>query len=259
MHEDAPPSSKERNSGPRSSHVDSRPCTLRRSRPMPKSGTRNGLASWCWTTDWGTTRRSSSPGPASSDGLGSSTATSMPALRSISSRRSRALSVTCASSESRPKREGSRVAVLARMVAIPSRRLSSSAFCASVSAVDAFTSPRCSRTRSATTWNRTRCPGASGPRCTADSSSRTARASTGTMPSLSLWRAAAGVRRPPRERWRWAKVSLPDWVYGVAGEAGAGAPFRTRRRAGVERASGARWPVDQRCPVGHGVRTLPPL
>ena len=186
MHEEAPPSSKERNSGPSSSHVASRPCTRRRSRPMPKSGTRNGLASWCWTTDCGTTRRSPRPGPASSSGLGSSATTSTPALRSISRRRSRALSVTTASSESRAKSEGSRVAVLARIVAMPSRRLSSSAFWASVSSVEARTSPRCSRTSSATTWNRTRWPGASGPRWTADSSSRTARASTGTMPSLSL-------------------------------------------------------------------------
>ena len=79
----------------------------------------------------------------------------------------------------------SRAAVLARIVATPSRRLSCSARSASVIVLSALTRARSSRTSSATTWNLVRLDGLTGPRWAAASTSRTARASTGMMPSLS--------------------------------------------------------------------------
>ena len=96
----------------------------------------------------------------------------------------------------RPRRaasssEVSRAAVLARIVATPSSRLSCSARWASVLVVSALTRARSSRTSSATTWNFVRTDGQHRRRAaTALSTSRTARASTGMMPSLSRSRHA---------------------------------------------------------------------
>ena len=107
----------------------------------------------------------------------------MPADVSISRRSDLAASETTASSPRRAKREGSRMALLARMVAMPSRRLSWADFWASVVSSSSRTWVRSSRTSRAMTWNFVRTEEvATGPRCTAVSTSRTARASTGMMP-----------------------------------------------------------------------------
>ena len=73
----------------------------------------------------------------------------------------------------------SRAAVLARMVATPSSRLSSSARAASPMSASALTLARSSRTRNAITWNLTRLVGPSFPRWDLASISRTLRARIG--------------------------------------------------------------------------------
>ena len=99
-----------------------------------KSGARNGLASWRETTDCGTTRRS----VAADGGGGSARArpprgpARRPAAISMSRLSDRAASETTASSASSARSEVSRAAVFARIVAMPSRRLSCSARWASV-------------------------------------------------------------------------------------------------------------------------------
>ncbi len=128
--------------------------------------------------------------------------TSRPAAVIISRLRSSAASETAASSASRDSSEVSRAAVLARIVPIPSSRLSCSARWLSLTAVSAFTRVRSSRASRATTWNFVRPEGRTGPRWTPASTSRTARARTGMMPSLSMSR----VRR-----WRVAVRVEPDW------------------------------------------------
>ena len=101
----------------------------------------------------------------------------------------------------------SRAAVFARIVAIPSRRLSCSARWASVLVSSARTRARSSRTSRATTWNFVRTEGSTRPRSAAASTSRTVRASTGMMPSLSRSRTRrwfrGAVRRAPD--WRWPR------------------------------------------------------
>src|SRR6478752_7228941 len=83
----------------------------------------------------------------------------------------------------------SRAAVLARIVATPSRRLSSSARVPSVTEVSALTRARSSRTRKAITWNLTRFVGPSFPRWALASTSRTLRARIGMMGASSSRRA----------------------------------------------------------------------
>ncbi len=83
------------------------------------------------------------------------------------------------------RREVSRAAVLARIVATPSRRLSCVALNASVVVASALTRARSSRTSSATTWNFVRTEGRIAPRATSACTSLTVMASTGMMPSLS--------------------------------------------------------------------------
>ena len=83
----------------------------------------------------------------------------------------------------------SRAAVLARIVATPSRRFSSSERTASVNPVSALTRARSSRTRKAITWNLTRLVGPSLPRCAFASTSRTLRARIGMMGASSSRRA----------------------------------------------------------------------
>ena len=118
---------------------------------------------------------------------GSSSSTSTPARSSIARRMSAAWSETFASSASSENSDGSRAAVWARIVAMPSSRLSSPSRLASVSPVSVWTRMRSSRASSATAWNRDRTETA-WPRSTADSISRTARARIGMTPSLSRGR-----------------------------------------------------------------------
>ena len=81
----------------------------------------------------------------------------------------------------------SRTAVFARIVAIPSRRLSCSARWASLLVSSALTRARSSRTSSATTWNFVRTVGRHpAPLRRAASTSRTARASTEMTSPLTL-------------------------------------------------------------------------
>ena len=100
---------------------------------------------------------------------------------------SEAWSEIFASSARRENSDGSRAAVWARIVAIPSSRLSSPSRLASVSPVSVLTRMRSSRASRATAWNRDRTDTA-WPRSTADSISRTARARIGMTPSLSRGR-----------------------------------------------------------------------
>ena len=188
MHDEAPPEpfSNDRNSGPSSSQVASRRGPAGRFGALEKSGARNGLASWREITACGTTRRwLLVVTGAGSGGAVSSGGSSAPAARSMSRLRDLAASETTASSASSWSSEVSRAAVFARIVATPSRRLSCAARWASVLAASALTWARSSRTSRATTWNLVRLLGDTGPRWAADSTSRTARASTGMMPSLS--------------------------------------------------------------------------
>ncbi len=142
--------SKEFRSGSISSHPASRPCT--RGAVWLKSGTRNGLASWAWTTDCGSAVRSrvalENVGSGSGSGSGS-----RPAWICISRSSRRVASETSASSCSRLKSEGSRVAIWARIVASPSSRLSCVSFCVGVSASSARTLARSARASRADAWN----------------------------------------------------------------------------------------------------------
>ena len=89
----------------------------------------------------------------------------------------------------------SRAAVFARIVATPSRRLSSSARAESATAVSAFTRARSSRTRKAITWNLTRLVGPSFPRWALASTSRTLRARIGISGASSSRREDDDLRR----------------------------------------------------------------
>ena len=82
--------------------------------------------------------------------------------RSISRLSDLAASETTASSASSSSSEVSRAAVFARIVAMPSRRLSCSARWASVISLSALTRARSSRTSRATTWNFVRTDGTHG-------------------------------------------------------------------------------------------------
>ncbi|MFC5040355.1 hypothetical protein [Ornithinimicrobium kibberense] len=79
------------------------------------------------------------------------------------------------------------------MVAMPSRRLSSSVRRAADISPSALTRARSSRMRSATTWNFVRTEGGVRPRLTAASTSRTTLASTWIVPSAS-WPGPRRVR-----------------------------------------------------------------
>ena len=183
----APPPtySKDLKRGSSSSQLASRRSRGRCSSAAEKSGTRNGLASRRAMTDCGTTRRGEEVAAVSGLGGSSSSGASMPACLSIWRRSARAPSETSASSASSCSSEVSRAAVLARMVAMPSRRLSCSPRRPSATSVSALIRERSSRTSSATTWKVARPWGITLPRSAACSTSRTARASTGMMPSLS--------------------------------------------------------------------------
>ena len=100
----------------------------------------------------------------------------------------RAASDRTASSASSASNDVSRVAVCARISAIPSRRLSIADRRASL-LISARTLARSWRARTATTWNFVRSEGSTRPRWAAASTSHAVRASTGMMPSSSRARA----------------------------------------------------------------------
>ena len=95
----------------------------------------------------------------------------------------RAASDRTASSASSVSNDVSRVAVWARISAIPSRRLSIADRRASL-LISARTRARSWRARTATTWNFVRSEDSTRPRWAAASTSDAVRASTGMMPSL---------------------------------------------------------------------------
>jgi hypothetical protein len=137
-----------------------------------------------------------STGLGSVEMISSSGLSSTPAAISRSRRSAFAAAVTGASSASIAMRLVSRAAVFARMPARPSSRFCSLERSASVSVASFLTRARSSRSSSAATWNLARLAGFSGPFCTAVSTSRAARASTGITPASSPPRA----RREPPER-----------------------------------------------------------
>ena len=167
--------------------------------------------------------------------------------------RALAESDTTASSASSVNREVSRAAVFARMVAMPSRRLSCSARWASVLATSALILARSSRTSRATTWNFVRTEDIAEPRSTAVSTSRTLRASTGMMPSLSMSRTRRWLRAGARRAvdWRWPRRAT-DSSSGVTGAtaATAGAPHTVPRRG--------RWDVERSGPGSPSATWLVP-
>ena len=208
MHAGAPPParSKELSSGPSSSHPVRRRGREVRCGTAEKSGARKGFASCPEITDCGTTRRSVPAGAAAaSAGAISSGAVSMPRSRNISRLSDRAASETSASSASNASSPASRTAVVARMAAMPSKRLSCSARRLSLPPA-ARTRARSSRSIRATAWNLARTPGVTRPRWTAASTSRTLRASTETTsPRSPRGRADGGFRGAARRAlaWRW--------------------------------------------------------
>ena len=198
----APACSKELSKGPavpsRPGGADGRCAAERRS----KSGARKGFASCREITDCGTTFGSVRAG-AVAVSTGDLFGRRLNAeVRTISSLSDRAASETPAPSASSASSPASRTAVVARMVAMPSRRLSCSARSLSVPAA-ARTRARSSRSSMATAWNFVRTAGVTRSRPTAASSSRAVRASTEmTSPRWLTRRCFRGaVRRAPF--WRW--------------------------------------------------------
>ena len=205
MHAGAPPParSKELSSGLSSSQPARRRGREVRCGTAERSEARKGFASCREITDCGTTCRSgATEAVAVSTGAISSDAGSMPRSRIISSLSDRAESETPESSASSASSPASLTAVVARMVAMPSRRLSCSARCLSV-ATAAWTRARSSRNSRATAWNFVRTTGVTRPRRVASSTSRAIRANV-EMASL-RWRTRCcfrgAVRRAPV--WRW--------------------------------------------------------
>ncbi len=129
--------SKDSRSGSMSSQVARIVELGRRCSAPEKSGVRNGLDSWRERTAAGTTARSLTG--RSSSSAGTSSVTSRPAAACISRLSSQAASETWASSARSASSEVSRAAVLARIVPMPSSRLSCSARCGSVRVVSVFT------------------------------------------------------------------------------------------------------------------------
>ena len=223
MHAGASPParSKELSSGPSSSQLARRRGREVRCGTAEKSGARKGFASCREITDCGTTRRSGPAGTvAVSAGAISSGAGSMPRSRSISRLSDRAASETPESSASSASSPASRTAVVARMVAMPSRRLSCSARWLSLPAA-ARTRARSSRSSRATAWNFVRTAGVTRPRWAAASTSRAVRASTEmTSP---LWRTRRCFRGAVRRAsaWRWPGRAT-DSSSGMPGHGGHG-------------------------------------
>jgi hypothetical protein len=154
MHVASPPYSKARNSGESSSHPPSRFVRGLGAGRAEKSGARNGFASCRAMTVLGTTPRGDADANGAvgeTTGVGSGSG-SRPAARSRSFFRSMAADDTTAPSVSSSSSEVSRAAVFARIVAMPSRRVSIAVRSDSLMVVSALTRARSSRTSSATTW-----------------------------------------------------------------------------------------------------------
>ena len=202
MQEEAPGSafSKELSSGSISSQP-ARRCgwPLRCSAPL-KSGARNGLASCAATTDCGRTCLSLRAKLAVARGRSTSGSGSSPPATCISRLSLRAESLISASSPRSTNRDGSRVAVCARIFAIPSRRFSSTSRWAGVIDASALTRARSSRASRAMAWN---LPRSISPCSTRVSRALTALARMGRIPSLSRggrWAGRACLVRPVRRR-----------------------------------------------------------
>jgi hypothetical protein len=180
----APARSKELSSGPSSSQLARRRGREASCGTAEKSGARKGFASCREITDCGTTRRSEpAEAVAVSAGSISSGAGSIPRSRAISRLSDRTASETPAPSASSASSPASRTAVVARMAAMPSRRLSCSARWLSVPAA-ARTRARSSRSSRATAWNFVRTAGVTRPRRASASTSRAVRASIETTSPL---------------------------------------------------------------------------
>ena len=160
MQADPPPApySNDLNSGPRSSQFDKRIAGKVLVAVLEKSGSRNGLDFRRDFTEAGRTCFSASSGGRMTAGLGASVVmmrssglTSVPDSTNQSRRIFCATGLVAWSTSSREMSEVSRAAVLARMVATPSRRLSCSAREASFSSGSVLTRARSSRTRKAMT------------------------------------------------------------------------------------------------------------
>ncbi len=196
------PISNDLNSGPSSSQLARRRTGTIGAAGFEKSGARKGFASCRERTDAGMTWFSSSSSFASgSRVMMSSSGLSSAPDSSSQSRRNRCATVEIeASGSSSAMRLVSRAAVFARICAIPSSRLSSSARAPSATSVSAFTRARSSRISRAMTWNFVRFVGPSLPFWAFCSTSRTLRARIGMM-------GASSSRE--RVRWRclvWAMV-----------------------------------------------------
>ena len=198
------PISNDLNSGPSSSQFARRRTGTTGAGAFEKSGARNGLASCRERTDAGMTWFSPSSGLTSTSRVMiSSSGLSSAPDSSSQSRRNRCATVEIdASGSSRAMRLVSRAAVLARICAMPSSRLSSSARPESARSGSAFTRARSSRMRSAITWNFVRLVGPSLPFCALVSTSRTLRARIGMMGASSSrervrWRCLVWANGPP--------------------------------------------------------------
>ncbi len=169
--------------------MSSQPASLRvlgRGGAVENSGFMNGLASCRATAEGGAARRSGAALSVPGSGVaGFSGSCSRPALRCISRIRERTPEVTSASSSSSSKKEGSPAAVLARIAAMPSSRLSSTSRRDSGSDSSALKRARSRRASSAIAWYVARSIEVTRAFCTAPSTRRTSRARTGTMPSWS--------------------------------------------------------------------------
>ena len=202
-------------------------------RAAEKSGARNGLASCRETTDCGTTPCAAAAAGRSTGGP-SSTPVSMPALVSMSRLSDRASSETTASPSRSARSAASRTAVLARTVAMASRRLSWSSRRVWFPVSSARTRARSSRSNSAMAWNVARVAGVARPRRSAASTSRTALASTEMTSSRSL----APCRRFRGAVWRALVWGWPRRATNSSSEHPAWRPWQPCRRQCCGRAMG---------------------
>ena len=254
MHAEAPPParSNDRSSGPSSSQPASGVGRGALGRAAEKSGARKGLASCRETTDCGTTRGLVAAAGSSTGGT-SSVPVSIPAVRSISRLSDLASSETTASSARSARSAGSRTAVIARVVAMPSRRLSCSARCVSLRVSSARTRARSSRSSSATAWNFVRVAGVTRPLRRAASTSRTVRESTDMTSSRSRPRRRSRGALRRALVWGWPRRATNS-SSGMRGTAAVAAAPRTVLRSGDGRRGerpgwllrDATWPTDLR-------------
>ena len=175
------PYSNARNSGSMSSQLARRLTRAGFCATALKSGARNGFDICIWRTDCGTTCRSAVVDGLRLGGDDEFVWAELDASgdEQVAAHERARRTVTAVSSARSWMRDVSRAAVLARIVATPSRRLRVSVRSASVSSLSVFAFARSSRMSRAITWNLVRFVGPTLPRSAAPSTSRTARASTG--------------------------------------------------------------------------------